>query len=672
MSSSRWAYGPRRFSSHTVKRPTGGTQWLTARSRPSAPRRASPPRTPTATPDVGAASAVAVAAVAAGATPNRRPTRRRDPRPGAARPPMRLLDRLSAALAPAPDDDRLVAAAPARARSARSSGASGRSRGRYRKPWAAGLVLAALLPAVEAAEIWLFKLVVDDVLVPADLGPAGRAGGRDGGPRRCSARCSRSATSTPRPGSASASRSPCARKVFGHLQRLEPDALDKRRHGDVLARLTGDLHAIETLLLSRARRGRPGRRAAAVLRRRAVPAVLEARARVADRHPAAVLGGRAASGAWPGAPRASGAGAAARVGAVLEEALANTALVQTANAQDARAGAAAARERGRGRGRARRDARRRACSRPVIDLIELAGALLIIALGTWALSSGDLTLGGLLAFLAFLSQLYRPLRDLSRLYQQVFEATAGAERVIELLDTEPRVTERPDARDARSRARGRLRAAQRATAPTPGGRPALAGASLVARPGTVRRAGRRERGREVDAGQARRALPGPRRGRRPPRRPRRPRPHARLAAPQRRAAAAGRAAVDGTVRDNVAYGLPEATDDEIAGALAAAGLHGELELDTPVGQRGRALSGGQRRRVAMARALLQDAPVLILDEPTAGLDPEAAQRLIGPLRGADARPRDAADHPRPDAGGGRRRDRGPRTTAASTEVLEAA
>ena len=86
------------------------------------------------------------------------------------------------------------------------------------------------------------------------------------------------------------------------------------------------------------------------------------------------------------------------------------------------------------------------------------------------------------------------------------------------------------------------------------------------------------------------------------------------------------------MRENVAYGAPEATDDRDPAALAAAGLHAELELDTPVGQRGRALSGGQRRRVAMARALLQDAPVLILDEPTAGLDPEAAQRLIGPLK----------------------------------------
>ena len=65
-------------------------------------------------------------------------------------------------------------------------------------------------------------------------------------------------------------------------------------------------------------------------------------------------------------------------------------------------------------------------------------------------------------------------------------------------------------------------------------------------------------------------------------------------------------------------------------ALAAVGY--EVDLDVPVGQRGRALSGGQRRRVAMARALLQDAPVVVLDEPAAGLDAEATRRLVEPLR----------------------------------------
>ena len=94
---------------------------------------------------------------------------------------------------------------------------------------------------------------------------------------------------------------------------------------------------------------------------------------------------------------------------------------------------------------------------------------------------------------------------------------------------------------------------------------------------------------------------------------------------------------DGTVRENVAYGRAAATDEQVAaalGAAAAAGLADELldGLDTRTGQRGRALSGGQRRRVAMARALLQDAPVVVLDEPSAGLDAESSRRLLPPLR----------------------------------------
>ena len=128
-----------------------------------------------------------------------------------------------------------------------------------------------------------------------------------------------------------------------------------------------------------------------------------------------------------------------------EEALSNAALVQASNAETRELarfrreneGAIAAELAG---------ARIAGIFAPVVDLIQLAGALLMIALGTWAIAAGDLTVGGMLAFLAYLAQMYRPVRDLSSLASSVFEAVAGAERVIEVLDAKPAVEEAPDAR----------------------------------------------------------------------------------------------------------------------------------------------------------------------------------------------------------------------------------
>jgi ATP-binding cassette subfamily B protein len=269
---------------------------------------------------------------------------------------------------------------------------------------------------------------------------------------------------------------------------------------------------------------------------------------------------------------------------------------------------------------------------PLVDLIELAGILLVVYFGTKAIAGGELTLGGMLVFIAYLTRLYGPVRDLSSLSNTVFKALAGAERVIELLDERPRVS---DGRRRLEHVRGAVEledvwfrydeayALEGVTLRVaPGERVALvgpsgAGKSTIAR--MLLRFGDPETGAVRLDGHDLREL--------------------ELASLRRSVAVLLQETLvlHGTVRENIAYARPGATDAEIEAVARAAGAH-EFVIALPdgyatdLGERGRRLSGGQRQRIAIARALLADAPVLVLDEPSTGLDAELAASLHGLMR----------------------------------------
>jgi len=502
----------------------------------------------------------------------------------------------------------------------------------YRRYLVVGVVLVALVPLVETLQIWLFKLVVDDVLVPKDFASFGWIAGAYLGLALLAAVLA-FADDFVSTWVGERFLLELRTSLFRHLQTLSLGFFERRRLGDVLARLIGDVSSIENFVLSGVADAIS--HSLRIVLFAGALFYLDWRLALVSLFVvplfwfAATRFGRLAKLASREKRRRSGA-----IGAVAEESLSNAPLVQAYGREEYEADRF--HHENLGSFRAQMTATRvKGVFSSAVDVIEVTGGLVVIGLGTWELARGRLSLGALLVFLAYLSQLYSPIRGLSRLANTIYSASAGAERIIELLDQQPAVTDRADARRLR-RAEGFVEFDD-VTFAYPGSvGNALAGVTLSVEPGqVVALVGESGAGKSTIAKLALRFY-DPRRG--SVRLDRRDVRDIRLADVRSNIALVLQETLvfDGTVRDNIHYGRPDASDDQVVAAARAADAHDFISgfdegYETLVGQKGRRLSGGQRQRIAIARALLRDAPLLILDEPTAALDAGSSRRILDPL-----------------------------------------
>ncbi|WP_406311580.1 ABC transporter ATP-binding protein/permease [Streptosporangium sp. NBC_01639] len=503
-----------------------------------------------------------------------------------------------------------------------------------RKLFAAGVVLAIVAALCEVAAIGLFGLITDEVLSRGNLGAFwGPASAWLGLAVVAGLASFTGSYATALGGERFLLR--LRDRVFSHIQTLTPDFFDKRRLGDLMARLTNDVEAIEELVGSGLVRLFTTAASVvffagaafyirwdlALVTFAMVPAFLIVSKVFASRFRDAAARERLSNGT---------------MSSVIEESLANQSLVQAYNRQEAEA----RRLHGEGRTWLRANLRQAGLSGlygPVVQVIETVCMLVIIGFGAWEIAAGRLTIGGLLAFAAYLAYLYPAVQSLGQLALTVSEAAAGSDRVIEILRTRPTLTDRDAATPLAGRIRGQIDFEDVGFTYPDRTDPTLRNLSFSAGPGElIVCTGPSGAGKSTltklllrfyDPTAGRILLDG-----------------ADIRDLERRSLRDNITILQqenllfsGTVRDNIAYGRPDAAMDDIVRAAVMADVHdfiGTLPqgYDTPLGQRGRLVSGGQRQRIAIARAILRDAPVLVLDEPMTGLDSPTAARIMEPLR----------------------------------------
>ncbi len=271
----------------------------------------------------------------------------------------------------------------------------------------------------------------------------------------------------------------------------------------------------------------------------------------------------------------------------------------------------------------------RVYSRVSVELLSQGAFAAGIIVGSLALLNGwlGLTLGDLMAFIVISAMLYRPMKNLTRLYNAVQDALPAAARVFELLDAPEDVPDRAGARELPGVERGiRFRDVWFSY----GREPVLEGLDLEIQVGeTLALVGRTGSGKSTIADLLLR-FHDPDRG------------SVEIDGVDlrdlRRDSLRERIGVvsqepflfDATLLENIRYGRPDASFDEVVEAARAANAHEFIEqlplaYDTPAGDLGSQLSGGQRQRVTIARAILRDPQILIFDEATSALDAKAEQ-----------------------------------------------
>ena len=266
-------------------------------------------------------------------------------------------------------------------------------------------------------------------------------------------------------------------------------------------------------------------------------------------------------------------------------------------------------------------------------LVTTLGTGAVIYVGADLALRGKLTAGTIIVFLSYLGSLYEPLNSITHTAQTIQGAAAEADRVSEILETEPEITDRRGARDAV--VGGAIRYEDVSFGYEPG-RPVLHGISLQAQPGdVVAIVGPTGAGKTTLMNLL-----------------------VRFFDPW-----SGRITIDGmdirevrhrslrrqiamvlqdpfifplSIAENIAYGRPDASPADIERAARAANAHDFITrlpggYDSQVGERGATLSGGEKQRLSIARAFLKDAPVLVLDEPTSALDARTEDALLNAL-----------------------------------------